>query len=398
MTARLSGIALSQTRLWRMTELGTRVNSSRKTGDTWLRRDSQAGCLGRQEQRRAPRSAPHRLAPDVAARLLEAKQLPPAWGPRQLLPALARHHPARAWPAASSAGERFHQAGLSRSQPRRRRPQPPGTPTLPVASPNAVWPAAGTGPCRTGDGGYGSPLTVADASSRERLGGTARRSTTPGEAPPVCARRGHEEGLPEASRTAHGAPVATPAGCGRSKRRVGWSTRGLRHQRIAPGRPEQQGRHERRPRTRTADATRPPAQHHATQQARFDRCCRASTPDRPHEARGQRTPAARSPASPRPMPATRAEPTAPGHDLVRRVSHAGTWRLTRRPRFLSDTWRQAWSALAETGDGLWSISGSDGLLARVDERDFTLRGYLSPMFPGSSVTDVPGCYTSLLTR
>ena len=74
------------------------------------------------------------------------------------------------------------------------------------------------------------------------------------------------------------------------------------------------------------------------------------------------------------MPATRAEPEDPGHGLVRRVSHAGTLRFQSRPRFLSDTLRQEGIALEETGDGRWSIYFDDVLRARLDERDFKLRG------------------------
>jgi hypothetical protein len=81
------------------------------------------------------------------------------------------------------------------------------------------------------------------------------------------------------------------------------------------------------------------------------------------------------------MPATLAEPKYPGHSLVRRVRNAGTCRFKSRQLFLSDTWLQESIALEETGDGLWSIYFYDVLLARVDERDFKLRGSLSPMFP-----------------
>jgi hypothetical protein len=116
----------------------------------------------------------------------------------------------------------------------------------------------------------------------------------------------------------------------------------------------------------------------------------------PHEALGQRTPASRYHAAPRRMPAQRAAPEYPGHGLVRRVSNAGTVRWQRRQRLLSDTWLQDWIALEETGDGLWSIYFYDVLLARWDERDFKLRGELSPMFPVESVSDVPGCYIPAL--
>jgi transposase InsO family protein len=374
MTERLSVIALYQTRLWRMTERCTRFNISRKTGYKWLRRYSQEGVSGLQEKSRAPLSCPHRIAPEVAAVLLEAKHLHPSWGPRKILPDLERHHPALEGPAASRAGERFRKVGLSRSKPRRRRPPHPGAPTRHAGAPNEVWTADFKGQFRTGDGVYCYPLTVADAYSRYLLGCTARLSTKPVEAQPVFERLFRAYGLPEASRTDNGAPFATPAFCGLSKLRVWWIKLGIRHQRIEPGRPAQNGRHERMHRTLKAEATRPPERNHATPQARFDRCCREYHHERPHEALGQRPPASLFHASPRRMPATLAAPEYPGHGLVRRVSKAGTLRFQSRQLFLRDTLLQEWIALEETGDGIWSIYFYDVLLARVDARDFKLRG------------------------
>jgi transposase InsO family protein len=171
---------------------------------------------------------------------------------------------------------------------------------------------------------YGDPLTVADASARDLLGCTARLSTKQVEAQPIFERLFRESGLPEAIRPDNGAPFATPAFCGLSKRRVWWITLGLRHQRIEPGRPEQNGRHERMHRTLKAEATRPPERNQATQQARFDRFCQEYNYERPHEALGQRTPASLDHSSPRRMPAKLAEPEYPGHCLVRRVSNVGS--------------------------------------------------------------------------
>jgi hypothetical protein len=182
-------------------------------------------------------------------------------------------------------------------------------------------------------------------------------------------------------RPEHGAPCATPAFCGLSTLSVWWSKRGIRPQRLEPGRPAQHGRHERMPRTLNADATHPPEPHQAAQQARFDRFGRKDNQARPHEALGQRTPASLSHAAPQRMPAKLAEPDDPGHCLVRRVRNAGTCRVKSRQLFLSNTWLQEWIALEETGEGLWSIDFSAVLLARLDEQEFTLRGELSPMFP-----------------
>jgi putative transposase len=212
------------------------------------------------------------------------------------------------------------------------------------------------------------------AYSRDLLGCAARLSTKQVEAQPIFERLFHEDGRPGAMRTDHGAPCATPAFCGLSKLSVWWITLDIRHQRIEPGRPEQNGRHERMHRTLNAEATRPPERNQATQQARFDRFCREYNHERPHEALGQRTPAALSHSSPRRMPAKLAEPAYPGYCLVRRVSNTGTFRFKSRQLFLSDTLLQEQIALEETGDGIWSISCYDVLLARLDERAFKPRG------------------------
>jgi transposase InsO family protein len=200
-----------------------------------------------------------------------------------------------------------------------------------------VWTADGTGPCRTGDGLSCYPLTLADASSRDLLGCSARLSTQQVEAPPIFARLFQEDDLPGAMRPDNGAPLATPAFCGLSQLRVGWSKLGIRHQRLEPGRPEQHGRHARLHRTLKAETTHPPERNQAAQQARCDRFCQAYDHERPHEALGPRTPAALYRPSPSRMPAKLAAPAYPGQYLGRRVSHAGTVRVKSRPRFLSDT-------------------------------------------------------------
>jgi putative transposase len=340
----------------------------------------------------------------VQAALLEAKRAHPPWGPRTLLPYLARRRPALHFPAASTAGALFQRAGLSQSRTRRRRHRHSGAIPLQAEAPHAVWTADCKGQFRTGDGLYCSPLTVAEAHSRLLGSGSTRLSTKQVEARPLFERLFHEYGLPEAIRPDNGAPFATPACGGLSTLSVWWITRGSRHQRLAPGRPEQHGAHERRHRTLKADATPPPERHQSAQQARFARCCGDYTTERPHEALAYRTPAALSRPASRPLPTQLPALASPGHDLVRWVSTAGPFRCQTRPLFIRDPLLQEEIALVETGDGIWSISFADVLLARLDERDLKLyagkkcprccRSMLSPMCPVA--TNGEGLRVSLL--
>jgi hypothetical protein len=215
-------------------------------------------------------------------------------------------------------------------------------------------------------------LTVADAYSRFLLGCSARLSTTQVEARPIFERLFQDDGLPDAIRTDNGPPFATPAFCGLSKLSVWWIKLGIRHQRLEPGRPEQNGAHERMHRTLKAEATRPPEHNQAAQQARFDRFRREYNDERPHEALHYSTPASLYRPSPRALPAQLPAPTYPGHYVVRRVSNAGTFRFQTRQLFISDTLLQEDIAVEETADGIWSIYFYDVLLARLDERDFKL--------------------------
>jgi putative transposase len=127
-------------------------------------------------------------------------------------------------------------------------------------------------------------LTVADAYRRFRFSCPARLSTKPVAARPIFERLFRDYGPPDAMCTDHGAPFATPAFCGLSQLSVGWIKRGIRHQRIEPGRPEQHGRHERMHRTLKADATWLPEHHQPAPQARFDHFCREDNEERPREA------------------------------------------------------------------------------------------------------------------
>jgi putative transposase len=372
MTERVQFIAAYWSQMYSMTELCERFGIRRNTGYKWVRRYAKEGPVGLQEKSRAPHHCPQRISEEVEAVLLEAKRAHPTWGPRKILSYLTQGRPELELPAPSTAGVLFRAAGLSQARPRRRRHRHPGAIPLQAEVPNAVWTADFKGQFRTGDGLYCYPLTVADAYSRFLLSCAARLSTKQVEARPSFERLFHEYGLPEAIRTDNGPPFATPAFCGLSKLSVWWIKLGIRHQHIAPGRPEQNGAHERMHRTLKAEATRPPERHQQAQQARFDRFCHEYNEERPHKALGYRRPASLYRPSLRPMPAKLPEPAYPGHYLVRRVSNAGTFRFQSRQLFISDTLLQEDIALEESGDGVWSIYFYDVLLARLDERDFKL--------------------------
>ena len=189
---------------------------------------------------------------------------------------------------------------------------------------------------------------------------------------PVFQQLFERYGLPRAIRTMGGVPFATQALCGLSKLSVWWIKLGIAHQRIEPGQPYQNGRHERMHRTLKADTAWPPASNMAAQQHCFDDWREEFNTERPHEALSGETPASQYRSSPRVMPKQTPTPEYPAHWEVRRVSRCGTFRIKKRQLFLSQALNEEHIALEETGDGIWSLYFYDVLLARLDERDFKL--------------------------
>ena len=101
-----------------------------------------------------------------------------------------------------------------------------------------------------------------------------------------------ERGPPAAIRSDNGVPFASPnALFNLSKLSVWWLRLGIAIERIKPGHPQQNGRHERMHMTLKKEATRPPGLNSLQQQARFDDFVREFNTERPHEALAMKTPA-----------------------------------------------------------------------------------------------------------
>jgi hypothetical protein len=153
---------------------------------------------------------------------------------------------------------------------------------------------------------------------------------------------------------------------------VWWIKLGIVHERIKPGRPDQNGRHERMHRTLKAETARPPEADRKAQQERFDEWRREYNEERPHEALAQVPPASRYEPSLRAYPERLPEPEYPGHFEVRRVRRGGEILFRKRDVFVSETLAHEEVALEEVEDGVWAIWFYDLEIGRLDERTFRL--------------------------
>ena len=352
---------------WTLTELATRYQISRKTAYKWIARYDADSAPGLLERSRAPHE--HGRAHPAALRevVLALRRRHPHRGPKKLLAMLAEREPAVEWPSASTIGDWLREAALSAPRRRRRYVVPLTQPLAAAHAPNDVWTADFKGWFRTGDGTRCDPLTVIDACSRFVL---CCRIVTPSVAgvQPWFERVFREFGLPRVFRTDNGPPFATTGAARLSRLAVWWLKLGIQVDRIAPGHPEQNGRHERFHLTLQQEAATPAAPTAGQQQRRFDQLRQEFNTDRPHEALGQRPPARVYVASPRPYPARLEDATYDATHEVRRVKRNGYIKWKGEMVFLSEAVRGELVGLAETDRGDWLVRFMHVELGRVDRR------------------------------
>src|SRR5215472_7559146 len=311
-----------------MSELCESFGISRKTGYKWLLRYQERGPEGLRDESRAPHRVPWAITEDQAAAILGVRGAHPSWGPKKLRATLLQGRSAQAVPAASTIGELLRRCGLTRARKRRRHAVPNPSPLVHANGPNDLWCIDFKGWFRTGDGTRCDPLTLSDAHSRYLLCAHALAHPDYNGCRTQLERVFREYGLPRAIRSDNGAPFATLGVGGLSRLGVWWVKLGIRPERIAPGKPEQNGRHERMHRTLKAETARPPASTLALQQQRFDHFRREFNHQRPHEALGQTTPQQHYADSPRAYPARLEDPSYPDDYQLRRVRSNGEikWR------------------------------------------------------------------------
>ena len=340
---------------------------SRKTGYKWLGRYREHGPAGLEDRSRAPHRHGRSMAPEVAEAIIALRRARPHWGPRKLRAVLMRDRPDQVWPAASTMGELLRAEGLVRPRRRRRLLAAPSR-TLRVAeAPNDVWCIDFKGWFRTRDGERCDPLTVTDAYSRYLLACVILPPRTE-EVRAAVEQLFARYGLPETIRSDNGPPFAGTGAGGLSRLSVGWLKAGIALERIDPGQPQQNGRHERMHKTLKAETVKPPAASKEEQQRRFDRFRADFNEYRPHEALGQQPPAAFYQPSPRPCPERLTEPWYDPWHAVRRVRTDGSIKWGGDLVFIAEPLAGEPVGIAETESGDWIVRFADIDLGIIDHK------------------------------
>jgi transposase InsO family protein len=349
-----------------MTELCRNFGISRQTGYELLAHFKTDGLDGLKPHSRAPRTHPNAIAQEVCAAVIRAKERHLSWGPKKLQPLPEESEAIRQqWPVASTRGTILARAGLTVPRKRPRAHVPPRTqPFGSVGAANDTWCADFKGWFRTADGTRCDPLTISDAHTRLLLRCQALEHGIHTQyVRPVFDAAFREYGLPLRLRTDNGSPFAHVGAGGLSELAVWWIKLGIVPERIDPGRPNQNGRHERFHRTLKAATANPPAASLRLQQQRFDAFRQEYNTERPHEALGQQPPLWWYTPSPRSYPARLAEPTYPEATHVRRVRHNGEIRWSQDTIYVS-------SVLVGEPVGIFEVA--DGWLVRYGPIDLGL--------------------------
>jgi putative transposase len=296
---------------------------SRKTGYKWLSRFEDVGVAGLLDRSRAPLHHPQEIAEAIAAQCVATRRAHPTWGPRKVRAFLERGAPGTEWPVVSTIGALFDREGLTVKRRLRRRSPPSSQPFADCRAANDVWCIDFKGWFLTGDGARCEPLTLSDAHTRYLLRCQALRRTDSNHVWPVLDAAFREFGLPRRLRSDNGSPFASCGAGGLSRLSVKVIKAGVVPERIAPGKPQQNGRHERMHLTLLQDAANPPARNLREQLKRLRDFQHVFNEQRPHESLGDATPADRYMASPRSFDGVLREPEYGDHEEVRRVRHNG---------------------------------------------------------------------------
>jgi transposase InsO family protein len=351
-----------------------RFRISRKTGYKWLDRYRAAGAAGLTDLSRARHGQTLSIDPETAAVIVALREKRTSWGPRKLLGRLALDDPERSWPAASTVGDLLRRSG--KSHPRTRITREPATtrPIIEPAAPNDSWSADFKGWFRTLDGVRCEPLTITDGYSRYILACQAVPKITTAEIQPILTRLFQSNGMPRALRTDNGSPFAHRMGLGGLSTFSVWLLKlDIWPDRIAPGRPDQNGRHERMHRTLKQDVANPPAATLPEQQARFDTWLEDFNTNRPHEALGQICPATLYAPSLRGFPAEIEAWDYPADHHARRVNVKGYIKWRDGGIYLTEALRGETIALAQRDNGDWTIRFRGFDLAVLDEQTNLVR-------------------------
>jgi putative transposase len=328
---------------------------SRKTGYKIFQRYKDCGADGLTDRSRRPYRHARQLPFQIEAAILQLKREHPSWGAPKLRERLRRKHSEVQCPAISTVHAILDRNGLVRRR-RRRLYKAEGTALSRPYLPNDLWCADYKGEFMLADRRYCYPLTITDYASRYLLSCEALENTRTLYAFSVFERVFKDFGLPKAIRTDNGSPFASANSLfGLTKLSVWWLRLGIDIERIKPGCPQQNGRHERMHLTLKQEATKPASKNFLQQQGRFDQFISLYNEERPHQALNMRCPSELYRSSPRPYNGL-PDLQYPFHDRTITVTRCGRICMGPLKINLSQAFAGQRVGVKQVEDKIWLVS------------------------------------------
>jgi transposase InsO family protein len=356
MDQKLLFIADHLRRVTSFSELCSRYGISRKTGYKWVARYQALGFDGLIDQSRRPQGHPRQTPYTICKEIVELRNSHrDPLGAKKIRALLQQRHPDGFIPSETTIYNILSKAGLIYPPKRRKRVALGQQPFSAVHHPNDVWSADFKGQFKTRDGTWCYPLTIMDHQTRylltcENLVGTRFQQTQH-----TFQTLFQEHGLPWRIRTDNGVPFASQSPGGLSRLSKWWIRLGITPERIEPGKPQQNGRHERMHRTLKQASVIPPAQTPDLQQRAFDEFREQYNHDRPHESLDQQTPASVYHSSARCMPEVLPELDYPTHLRISLVNYNGVIYHQGHRVYIAELLKGEKVGVEEVADGVWDV-------------------------------------------
>jgi transposase InsO family protein len=362
-----------------MSEVCRDFGISRKTGYKIFNRYKDDGLDALTDRSRRPVRYANQLPAQVEALVVSCKKDKPHWGARKIRELVIRRLAGDVRvPSTSTVHAVLDRYGLVAHARKRPRNKAQGTALSQALLPNDLWCVDFKGEFKLGNGQYCYPLTVTDQASRYLLACEAFESTREASVFEAFRRLFAEQGLPSAMRSDNGLPFASPNGLyNLSKLSVWWLRLGISIERIKPGHPQQNGRHERMHLTLKKEATRPPGMNILQQQARFDVFLSEFNKERPHEALDMQVPSSLYQPSTRPYQGL-PEIEYPFHDKDLLVTNCGRICMHRKKINISTVMAGQRLGIKEVDDGIWLVSFMRYDLGYIDLEQRTLQTIDNP--------------------
>ena len=351
----------------KMASLCREFGISRVTGHKIWNRYKQDGARGLCDCSRAPHKHPNQLPSEIEQLIIRLKKEKSKWGAPKIRELVRNRYPSIKLPAVSTVHCVLDRHGLVKKRRRRNKYRARATYlSIPKAS-NDLWCVDFKGQFRVKSGTYCYPLTISDFVSRYIISCESLGSTELNPCFAVFEEAFGEYGLPDAIRSDNGTPFASGNSAWNLTRlSVWWIRLGIKLERIRPGNPQENGRHERMHRTLKLEAINDETGNLLQQQERFDYFKEEFNYERPHQAIEMKCPGDIYSKSEKEYKGIE-ELSYPGCDKSLMITNCGRVCLDKQKIHISKALANQPVGLKEVDEGIWQVDFMDYTLGFFDK-------------------------------